>query len=306
MLDGLFDLFRPEQPLHLLKGVEHGIDIHMFRHAVWRRYGTKPRLITPADLRLLPDAQSQGGYRLCCLAKSQNRADYMDNLPALVTQDGEIWEEIYQVGLELHQRELIALQPEMLRQISLRCFNDMRTILLVHDKRMLGIVRQEIPKMVSRRVLSLDQADALERGIVDTILPGSTRMSDLVAASKKSPQVKDRYLLKPIRSGKGDGIVFGDEMTPDQWVAVLASLGSPQVVAGVTCVVQKLIVPRTYDMVLKASEGMVQYALVGTYHVTNGRLLGLGIWRASNSRLVAISTGGSWICSVMRQEAGAE
>ncbi|KAF5008191.1 hypothetical protein FDECE_5524 [Fusarium decemcellulare] len=298
ILDVLFSLFQPNYPLHLLKGAEKGIDIHMFIDAVWRRFGTKPRLITPADLRLFPDPRSKSGYRLCCIAKSRSDSP---NSWTFTTKQGEIWEEIHQVGLELHQRELVGLEPEMLRQISLRCFNDLRTILLVHDKRMLGIVKQEIPGLVARRVLSAAQAEALDGGVVDTILPGSRELHNLVRACRVSPQLRHGYILKPIRSGKGDGIVFGDEAGSDEWTSALERLVCPKVVPGVTCVVQRRITPREYSLSLKASEGMVRYSLVGTYHVAHGKLVGLGIWRSGGGRIVAVSSGGSWICSVIRR-----
>ncbi|EEU35999.1 uncharacterized protein NECHADRAFT_49776 [Fusarium vanettenii 77-13-4] len=290
ILDGLFGLFQPQYPLHLLKGAEHGIDIHMFIDAVWRRFGIKPRLITPADLRLFPDPRSKSGYRLCCIVKNRGDFGSSTNSWIFTTNGGEIWEEIHQVGLELHQRELVALEPEMWRQLSLRCFNDMRTVLLVHDKRMLGIVKDEIPHLVARMVLTPSQAEALASGVVDTILPGSRRLHDLLELSRASPRLRHDYILKPIRSGKGDGIVFGDDVDADEWVAALEGLVSPKVVPGITCVVQRRIRPRLYDLALKASVGMVRYPLVGTYHVANGKLLGLGTWRASSGRIVALDS----------------
>ncbi|KAK2924325.1 hypothetical protein FoTM2_016483 [Fusarium oxysporum f. sp. vasinfectum] len=181
ILEGLFNLFDPEYPLHLLKGTEKGIDIHMFINAVWRRFGVKPRLIAPADLRLFPDARSKSGFRLCSVI--HDRDGQVLHTWRFVAPHGEIREEIYQVGLELHQRELLALEPEMLRQISLRCFNDMRAILLIHDKRMLGIVRQEIPQLVTRGVVTAVQAEALRLGIVETLIPGSKELNDLLHKS---------------------------------------------------------------------------------------------------------------------------
>ncbi|KAK6224466.1 hypothetical protein QIS74_02793 [Colletotrichum tabaci] len=298
ILEGLFSLFQPNRPLHLLKGAEHGIDIHMFIDAVWRRFGIKPRLITPADLRMLPDRGEKGGRRLCCVTKDPSSPPSPWSFTA---DNGEIWEEIYQIGLELHQRELAALETETLREISLRCFNDMRTILLVHDKRMLGIVKQELPRLVASGALTPAQASALDRGVVDTILPGSCELDHLISASVASPRLRHSYILKPIRSGKGDGIIFGDDLGPGDWVSALRKLVSPKVVPGITCVVQRRITPREYDLVLKGSVGKVRYPLVGTYHVANGKLLGLGTWRASGGRIVAVSSGGSWICSVMRR-----
>lgn len=287
-------------PLFLLKGEERGIDIHMFIDVVRRRLGVTPKLITPADLRLIPDPQSKGGFRLFSIVK--NNGGLTPLTSAFMTSEGEVVEEIHQVGLELHQRELLALAPEMLRQISLRCFNDMRTILLVHDKRMLGIVKQELQLLVARKVLTLAQAEALDRGIVDTILPASQELQQFLRDSKDCPELKNKYILKPIRGGKGAGILFGDELSTDEWLCALDGLRLPGVVSATTCVVQRLIVPRLYDVVLKASGDRTRYAIVGTYHVVGGKLLGLGIWRSSGGRICAVSTGGSWICSVIRQD----
>ncbi|KAF7557975.1 hypothetical protein G7Z17_g267 [Cylindrodendrum hubeiense] len=220
LLKGLFTLFKPNVPLHLLKGEERGIDIHMFIDVFRRRFGITPRLITPADLRLLPDPQSKSGFRLCCVVRSNGGLVPLTS-PAFITTEGEVVEEIHQVGLELHQRELMGLEPEMLRQVSLRCFNDMRTILLVHDKRMLGIVKQELRSLVARKVLTPAQSQVLDKGIVDTILPASPELENILQASKDSPDVKDKYILKPIRGGKGAGIVFGDEITPEEWIDVV-------------------------------------------------------------------------------------
>lgn len=273
----------------------------MFIDAAWRQLGLKPRLISPSELRLLPAPQSKGGYRLCCTIPAQ-----CDEFPAsggfvLTTSDGEAVEEIFQVGLELHQHELAALSLEMLRQVSLRCFNDMRTILLVHDKRMLGIIKQEIPGLVARGVLSPSQSSILDKGIVDTVLPGSPELKTILQASKLSPQLKNEYILKPIRGGKGAGIVFGEDLSAKEWAKALERLRSPSVIPGISCVVQRRVHPRRYEMILKPSGEVVRYPLVGTFHVANGKLLGLGTWRASDGRIVAVSSGGSWICSVIRQ-----
>ncbi|KAF5702799.1 hypothetical protein FGLOB1_9385 [Fusarium globosum] len=298
ILEGLFSLFDPEYPLHLLKGAEKGIDIHMFIDAVQHRFGVKPRLISPADLRLFPDARSKSRFRLCCVI--HDRDGQVPNTWRFVSPNGEIYEEIHQVGLELHQRELMALEPEMLRQISLLCFNDMRTILLVHDKRMLGIVRQEIPTLVARGVVTAVQAEALRLGIVETFLPGSRELRGLLQVCLNSPDLRHGYILKPIRSGKGNGIIFGDDVTAPEWTSILQALTSAGEISAELCVVQRLIIPREYDLVLRASKGIVRYPLVGTYHVSNGKLLGLGTWRASGGRIVAVSSGGSWVCSVMK------
>ncbi|KAI1264609.1 hypothetical protein F5Y18DRAFT_436520 [Xylariaceae sp. FL1019] len=289
MMSGLLDIFDPKLPLHLLKGVENGIDIHMFVHELERRCGVSPRMATPSELRLIPDPGSKTGYRLCCPIQSDVGND---------TCQRETLEDIYQIGLEVHQHELAAMDPELLRQLSLRCFNDMRTILLVHDKRMLGIVKEELPDLVSRHVISPEQAQILDRGIVDTILPGSHEMAKLLKTSMDSPELKNGYILKPIRSGKGEGIMFGEDFTPNDWLASLRRQTSGEIIPGVSCVVQRRIIPRKYDLVLDQHTVTRPYNLVGTFHLVNGLYRGLGTWRAGESRIVALTTGGWWICSV--------
>jgi hypothetical protein len=252
LLNAVIGLFDPTRPLHLLKGKEKGMDIHLFLHVIQQRFGLTARLITPSQLRLLLPPNNNGKYKLCCVVEGEDFAP-------LQTSSGELVEEIHQVGLELHQSELLALDPEMLRQISVRCFNDMRTILLTHDKRMLGILKQELKPLVARGVITHAQAQILDHGIADTILPGSVDLQRLIALCKELLESRDQFLLKPIRSGKGAGIVFGDEVEPEAWISALQLQLSPQIVAGVSCVIQRRVTPRLYGLVLNSSGIRVQY-----------------------------------------------
>ncbi|KAJ6502253.1 hypothetical protein C8R45DRAFT_1060570 [Mycena sanguinolenta] len=292
VLDSLFTLFDPAKPLHLLKGAERGLDIHMFVELAEQRTGTRPIFVLPDDLRLL-------GYRLCCVVKSEDGRN--GNRHQFVHND-ETLEEIYQVGLELHQHELRALSPKIMRALSVRCFNDMRTIFLVHDKRILGIVQQELDNLVHRHgVLSASQADALRTGICPTILAGSREAALFVQRCRDSPTHKDGYLLKLIRSGKGAGIVFGDEVSATEWdEKLLQYLVDAAITVGQPAyLVQRQIVQRRYEVLLRdGKEGVQANYLIGTYHALNGRYLGLGLWRSGPGRVCAISHDGAWICSV--------
>lgn len=285
IVDGLLGLFERDKPLHILKGDETGIDMPMFVHAARLRLGGRsPRVIAPGDLRLsAPDADSR--TTLCCLAPDG----------ALRTAAGERVEEVHQVALELRQRELRRLDRAVLRALSLRCVNDMRTVLLVHDKRMLGVVLQELGGLTARGVLTPAQAAALDRGIAHTILPGSPALRTL------DEHARHEYLLKPVRGGKGAGILFGEDMTAAAWRAALARLREPGLRPDDDgcVVVQRRVRQIRYEVVLKPSGEAARYPLVGTYHVVNGRYLGMGIWRSSGDRICAVSTGGSWMCSVM-------
>lgn len=301
ILGGLLRLFRHDHPLYLLKGEEPGMDIHTFVEYLQQTLGINPRFITPSDLRLLPDAQREGEYKLCCVVKATE--DSAPQTSTLTSSIGEHLQEIHQVGLELHQRELLALEPEMLRQLSLRCFNDMRTILLVHDKRMLGIVKQELGPLTERGVLTPAQAKTLDKGIADTILPGSTELGRLLRSCRECPSLKNEYILKPIRSGKGNGILFGEDLAPATWVSELENLRCRDPEAGKRLyVVQRKIKQLLYNVVLRGSGEKVKYPLIGTYHSTAGEYLGLGVWRSSADRICAISHGGAWMSTVIKDD----
>lgn len=295
ILGGLFNLFDTKLPLHLVKGEEHGIDIFMFVEFAKKRLGMKPRLITPEMLRILPDKSSDTGFRLYCLALAGSAY-------TITTDAGETVEEVHQVGLELHQREINALDPEIKRQIAIRCFNDMRTILLAHDKRMLGLVREELEILISRNIITPSQAARLRRGVIPTILPGSQTLDQLLTACKESETLQREYILKPIRGGKGAGILFGDEINRSTWLELLEQMQNPSLEAGKTVfVVQRKVNQPKYDVLL-SEDNLQRCHMVGTYHAVNGEYLGIGTWRCSPGRLCAVSDGATWICSVKPSE----
>lgn len=298
MSDRLFELFRIDAPLHILRDEEPGIDVHMLFQDLSSRFGVKARFVRPADLRLLPDPIDTGRKKLYCALKSNANGTH-NNLTA---SREEPVEEIIQLGMELLQHEMRELSTEMLRHISLVCFNDMRTILLVHDKRMLGIVRQELGPLVARKVITKAQAGILDKRIAETILPCSPQLERLFLQSRSCRELRHQYILKPVRGGRGIGIIFGDATTSDVWETILKRMRLPGMEPEDSYVIQKRIIPRMYDMILDNAGNRVQYPLVGTYHVINGRLLGLGIWRSNNDRICAISSGGTWLCSVIRKE----
>lgn len=281
-------MFDPSLPLHLLKGEEWGIDIHLFIPFFHSITGRKPILIGTCDLRLCPCNLSSTGFTLKWVAGIDAHGE-------------EILESVYQIGLELHQRELRALPAAVLREISLRCCNDLRTIFLVHDKRMLGIILQELDNLVKvHKILTCAQAETLRRAITPTINPGSRALTVLADLSRIWPELKNDFLLKPIRSGKGDGILFGSNLEPRQWSALLDRLRTPDLKDGdLKYVVQRRIQQPRFNILLSANAKFQRSYLVGTFMTINGSYLGLGIWRTSLNPICALSQGGAWINSVV-------
>ena len=286
--DSLLLLFNPSLPLHLLKGEEAGLDIHLFIPFVQSVTGRKPSLIRPSDLRLIRNPLSPTGFELYCVTEVDSEGH-------------EVLERIHQVGLELHQHELRALSPAMLREISACCFNDLRTIFLVHDKRMLGIILQELGNLVEvQKIMTLAQAATLRRGIAPTMIAGSPEIAALKMLSENDPLIKDRFLLKPIRSGKGAGIVFGSDMTAASWNFQLEMLQKPDLLSESNhYVVQRKIEQPRYDVVVDKADGLQRNYLVGTYLSIHGRYGGLGNWRTSPDRICAVNNGGAMLWSIV-------
>ena len=275
----------------------------MFAEYAERRTGRTPIFIPPNDLRLVPDRNAKSNFKLCCSVRDNQLRPPTSGNSKHLSRFVHKGEEIHQVSLELHQRELHALEPEVLRQLALRCFNDMRTIFLVHDKRMLGIVLQELDALVYKHgVLTEKQANTLRRGITMSYLPGSSELEQFIKQCKEIPKFKDKFLLKPIRSGKSAGILFGDQvyMSAEEWQSRLQALRSPRLVSQqTTYIVQCQIKQPVFNVLLREGEGLQKNYLIGTYHVVNGRYLGIGIWRSGPGRICAVSHGGAWLCSII-------
>ncbi len=255
------------------------MDIHLFISYVRLITGRAPTLIAPSGLHLMPDSSTSTGFSLHCSV-------------GIDASGSDILEPIHQIGLELNQHELRGLSSSLLHEIALRSFNDLRTILLVHDKRMLGLVLQELDTLVSRRLLTPKDAEILRRGVAPTIIPGSGELKALIRSTQENPAIKNDMVLKPIRSVQGAEILFGSGMTQKAWMEKLLFLDRGELVTSSFVVQRKIQQPR-YEIVLNGDEPPSHRYLVGTYLSIHGRYLGPGIWRTSGE-----GYGRAWICSV--------
>ncbi|KAJ4155046.1 hypothetical protein LMH87_000312 [Akanthomyces muscarius] len=116
--------------------------------------GTSPQKVT-----LLVDTGSntysvQSSYDICC-------QEAMCKDTASTPRMARPWKRCTKSASSF-TRELVSLDREMWRQLSLCCFNDMSTMLLVHGGRMLGIIGQELTDLVARGAIT-QAATALDR-----------------------------------------------------------------------------------------------------------------------------------------------
>ena len=164
------------------------------------------------------------------------------------------WEGATEVLLELHQDELVGPPP-------MPYWNDLRTQLLGHDKRLL----QWLGDGARMKRWLGEEAWELAAAIVPTVTVGDFRDDG-----------SGEWVLKPNRSGKGDGLVFARD--GGDWPAALAA--APR-----DWVVQRHVESLPWE----------GDRLVGTLLSRDQESLGLGIFRSAAGRVVNVSGGGKVI-----------
>lgn len=165
-----------------------------------------------------------------------------------------------QVMLELHGLELQQLPLDFLRRFhrEKKYFNDLRTVILGHDKRLLSILSDAD---LMAEFIPCQEARLLAEQIVPTFTVG------------RSPNIKaERWLQKPAHSGKGEGLNFfaQDRVEPGT-------------------VLQPEIEQKSFTL-----QNGERVNLVGLLPMWNSNFYGPGIFRAGPGPIVNLSDGG-WL-----------
>ncbi|CZR44350.1 uncharacterized protein FPRO_14108 [Fusarium proliferatum ET1] len=228
--NNLMALFNPDKPLYSIRDKWPGADSKILSAVNVTRGRPPVEAVRPQDLEVRPDETSPTGYALW--DKATNRL-------------------LEQWFVEMLQEEYAELEPAVARQLSMTPLNDLRTVFIVHDKRLLGIIPEELPNMVSRGVLTAEEADIVADGIVQTINPGSKGLQKLLLESKSDPNVRDNYIYKPCRDGMGHGIDLGRNLTQEAWLERLEKLANPDILRphDNAAVIQRLVDHNWYDVV---------------------------------------------------------
>ncbi|QKX54317.1 uncharacterized protein TRUGW13939_01403 [Talaromyces rugulosus] len=281
MMDRLVSLFKPDLPLHVVwhEGITDPIDA--FSSIYKKRTGNRPCVIRATDLRLAPDSSSPTGHILCCVS-STTPAEFQ----GIVSEAGEPLERIYQVGLQMSHSDYSDLSSEILQQLAVDGICDLRNIFLVSDKRMLGIIRQELDSLVhTHDILTADQAEIVRQGIVHTILPGSQDIVQLLRQIREGSISKDRYLLKPARGHRGMGIYLGKSTGQEEFKGLLEEQVNSSLPPDRRYVIQPFIEQELFDLRLSDDSEPQQCRMTGTYHAIGGCFAGLGAWRADSEEI---------------------
>lgn len=191
-----------------------------------------------------------------------------------------------QAILNLHQEELLNLEPSLFNEINTSSyFNDVKTILIVHDKRLLSILSN---KTIMSKYISSEKCNRLTSYIVPTYL-----LSDSTVQTIKSNH--KNWVLKKNSAGKGEGMYIGKELQFEEISTVLNEKKSDYI--GQPFIEQPLF------LLLNDSgkDWNTNYAgyqtiyLVGSILSFNNTLLGPGILRGSNKTIVNVAQGNTTV-----------
>ncbi|THC87547.1 hypothetical protein EYZ11_013008 [Aspergillus tanneri] len=213
--ESLLRLFHTHLPVHILRGRDKLGRQELVR-MMELRTGICPRIVHVDDLELKPDESSGTGY-------------------SLYYQGEGVSEKIHQVVSTLFPDEFSLLPQDMLRQLAMVAVNDLRISLLVNDERFLGIILQELDTLVTKHgILTPDQANALQQGIVPTLLPGSPELKQWMERNNQDEASKDNYIVKAARQSRGSGHLLGADLSPQEWASIMREMQDPRIRPGVT------------------------------------------------------------------------
>ncbi|PNP54682.1 hypothetical protein THARTR1_04887 [Trichoderma harzianum] len=260
--DAVVKLFDSSHPGHILLGKQWlGFDVHLLPGIFKQRTGQEMRIISPSDLRLTEDSSSPTGYHLSCAVK-----------------DSEELERVWQISIDMVQAEFREFSPEMLREIGRICTNDLRSIFLLHDKRFLGIMLEELDSLLEAGVVDSLEAQLLKESIAPTYVPGSAGWQ----AAISSPNSKEGLVLKDARGGIGIGHTFGHNVTQEVWDERLRAVGDGKLVDGKGTVLQRKVDQVSFDILNLAGDAFQKLYLIGAWAAVNGQYLGVTSMRLGN------------------------
>jgi len=304
----LIDTEKPVgQVTHRERASGKAIDSTFFDHV-----HSQTRIVNPANLRLVASSTSPTGVSLS------------DDIGVLD-----------QFVLELHQDEIENLDEEILLQLARTCWNDLRTIYFAHDKRLLGIIQREASWLVEMGDITASQAETLRHSIAETYIRGDPIYRLLIDSA--DPEEKNNWTLKTCMAGKGEGMIFGKDLSEKEWKDTLKAVGgsdrfdrndggnrtidteSDQITNSSSetkfelawqqpYILQRYIRQKKLNLAVRdrtlptATYMNVQWVAIGAMLCVNEKFLGVSPWRASSEDIVAVGSGGLLLPGVTTPE----
>ena len=244
LVDDLLGHFDHSQPLVMLHKNEKGTEIfNIFRE--FRKKGLETLKATPSDLR------ADNGFLT------------LNGLP------------VSQIILEMDREELRNFSPEELNLIirKCNCLNDVRTLILVHDKRILAVLYDQ---GIMHDYLSVDDYNYLRSFLIPTFsLVSAERRKEIIASPLN-------WILKQNSGGRGIGIYLSENYTPDEWAKIISDNWQDYMA-------QEYVIQRQFSFPVNNTAQAIN--LVGVFFGFNGHTYGPGAFRGSSESIVNVHEG---------------
>ena len=295
----IVDCFDLTKPLYHLRDKWPGVDSHPLAKEWEERTGQAFITVKPSQLSLRANSCAPTGFSLFYSSGQPQNGEHLS--------DAHQIQEVQQCSLELFQSELAELSPVMLRQISTCCVNDLRNVFLIQDKRLLGIILDELPSLKERGVLTADECEELRRGIANTVLPGTAEMRSLLEEARSNDLLRNKYIVKPVRGAMGNGIILAKHLSQSEWLALLEQQSSQALLPSEGAVVIQELVQHIWYDIVRHGRGTTEpekFHMIASQHLINGKTSVHGPWRLGEEVHVGLGEGGEGIVmsAVMRPE----
>ena len=182
---------------------------------------------------------------------------------------------VEQFILEMDRTELSLFRPGVLNQIihHSRYINDVRTLILVHDKRVLAVLNDET---IMRDYLDAGDYDFLRSWLVPAFaLNNDALISELIST-------RENWVLKQSSGGRGVGMYIGHETDPVVWEKVLRENRGEYMV-------QQYV--RQHNYPVPTGDKTETMHLVGMLLCLNRTLCGPGVFRGSSNEVINVHQG---------------
>ncbi len=178
--------------------------------------------------------------------------------------------------IEMDREELKNIKPEIRQALidSKKCLNDLRTLILVHDKRVLSVLFDE---HIMRDYVDEDDYNFLKQFLIPSyILDSEKRRNELI-------NTNTNWLLKKNSGGRGIGIYVKNDCNAETWKNAITNEWQQYMV-------QEYITQKTVNLTHHKTTKSIN--IVGMLLCYNGQSFGPGIFRGSSKSIINVHSGG--------------
>lgn len=250
LIDDLYQQFAPHQKVALVHDDEKGTEIFYVQKELAKR-GIELFSVKPQDLAVVQDAVCANGVA------------------------------VSQFILEMDREELKKVNPDVLDHLIEQgsYFNDIRTLILIHDKRVLAVMYDEA---IMRDYLSADDYDFLKKYLIPSFVIADPADCGTFINSEQN------LILKLNSGGRGIGAYVKSECTAEEWDSIIRENWSKYLI-------QHFVDQKEFD----DTENNRRIHLVGMLLCKEDKTYGAGLFRGSDESVVNVHQGRALIYPIL-------